>query len=348
MTLIHLFKCDEAKPACGNCIKHSVDCDFLSLDSPRSKLSPGPSQALDMSSLELLHNFTTRTYVTLSESLILRDFYRFSAVQRGLQCEYIMRTLLAISALHLAHHNVERRDHYQSLGMAQHQIATRDAMALITDPSPETAESLFLFSTLTIYFALACPRKDDGPLFIEESGFPEWMFLLQGTRAFMSIAGDQSNRLMAPLLNHGADRWFARQAGPDSSLDVANRHLTGMRSMIELRQSDAKLRNIYVRAIDELQKSFSILDRIGCEPCDLTDAFVWIFEVAEDLLPLLRVPTQEAVAIFAFFAVLLKRMEKHWYLHGWADHLIAKSYHLLDEEHRLWIQWPLQETGWIP
>jgi hypothetical protein len=39
---------------------------------------------------------------------------------------------------------------------------------------------------------------------------------------------------------------------------------------------------------------------------------VWIFEVAEDLLILLRVPTQEAVAIFAFFSVLLKRLEKHW------------------------------------
>jgi hypothetical protein len=221
-------------------------------------------------------------------------------------------------------------------------------VALITDPSPATAESLFLFSTLTIYFALACPRKDDGPLFIEESGFPEWMFLLQGTRAFMSIAGDQSNRPMAPLLNHGADRWLAREAGADFSLHVANQQLTGMRSMIELRQSDPKLCDIYIQAIDQLQKSFSILDRTGCEPCDLTDAFVWIFEVAEGLLPLLRVPTQEAVAIFAFFSVLLKRMEKHWYLQGWADHLIAKSYDLLDEEHRLWIQWPLQETGWIP
>ena len=121
------FKCDETKPACKNCVKHNVECDFLGLNSPRTDLSPGPSQVLDMSSLELLHNFTTRTFATLSESLILRDFYRFSAVQRGLQCEYIMRTLLAISALHLAHHNVEMRDYYQSLGMAHHRVATRDA-----------------------------------------------------------------------------------------------------------------------------------------------------------------------------------------------------------------------------
>ncbi|KAI1850820.1 hypothetical protein JX265_013300 [Neoarthrinium moseri] len=317
------------------------------LESPRSNLSPGPPQGLDVSSLELLHNFTTRTFATLSESLILRDFYRITAVQLGLQCEYVMRTLLAVSALHLAYHRPDMRDHYQSLGMAHHQVATRDAMAVMADPSPATAETLFLFSSVTIHFALACPRKNDGPLFIEESGFPEWMFLLQGTRAFMRITGTQSSGLITPLLSHGTDRWLARQSNPEPT-SRGHQYLDSMRSLISLRQSDVELRNIYIRAIDELQKSFSVFEGAGSEHCDLTDAFVWIFEVAEDLLPLLRVPTQEAVAVFAFFAVLLKRLEKHWYLRGWADHLIAKSYDLLDEEHRLWIQWPLEETGWIP
>lgn len=80
-----------------------------------------------MQNLELLHNFTTRTFATLSDSNIIRDFYRVSAVQLGLRCDYIMRTLLAISALHLAYHRPDMRDHYRSLAMTHHQIATRDA-----------------------------------------------------------------------------------------------------------------------------------------------------------------------------------------------------------------------------
>ncbi|KAK2603314.1 hypothetical protein N8I77_009779 [Diaporthe amygdali] len=215
----------------------------------------------------------------------------------------------------------------------------------MTDTDPTTAERLFLFSALTIYFALACPRKGDGALLVGESGYPDWLFLLQGTRAFTRILGPGVDGPVAPLFNHGADRWLARDPNPEPVSRV-HEHLDSMRSLIALRQHDVDLRNIYFKAIDELAKSFSVFDKAGGGQCDLTDAFVWIFEVAEDFLPLLREPTQEAVAIMAFFAVLLKRLEKQWWLRGWADHLIAKSYNLLDDEHRLWVQWPLQETGY--
>lgn len=212
---------------------------------------------------------------------------------------------------------------------------------------PSSAETLFLFSVLTIYFALASPRKNDGALFIEESGFPDWMFLLLGTREFMRIAGAQSRGPMAPLLRHGAERWLLRESKPEP-VSQARRHLDGMRSSMAPGQVDPARRDIYLRAIEELDKSFSVFDVAGSDNCDIIDPFVWIFEVAEDLLPLLRIPTQEAVAIFAFFAVLIRRLEKQWWLKGWAEHLIAKSYSLLDEEHRLWIQWPMEETGWVP
>ncbi|KAL2274192.1 hypothetical protein FJTKL_03594 [Diaporthe vaccinii] len=308
--------------------------------------SPGPSGGLDMQSLELLHNFTTRTFATLSDSIMIRDFYRVSAVQLGLQCDYIMRAVLAVSALHLAYHRPEMRDHYRSLAMVHHKVASRDAMALMAHSDPSTAEKVFLFSVLTIYFALACPRKGDGALLVGESGYPEWMFLLQGTRAFIRILGSCVDGHMAPLFNHGADRWLAREPNAEPASRV-HEHLDSMRSIIALRQADLDLRSTYLRAIDELAKSFSLFDGVGGGHCDMTDAFVWIFEVVDDLLPLLREPTQESVAIFAFFTVILRRLEKHWWLRGRADHLIAKSYNLLDEEHRLWIQWPLQEIGYV-
>jgi hypothetical protein len=27
---------------------------------------------------------------------------------------------------------------------------------------------------------------------------------------------------------------------------------------------------------------------------------------------------------------------------------MSKIYTLLDDEHKLWIRWPMEETGWIP
>lgn len=122
-----MYKCDESKPACGNCIKHNVDCDFIEIVDSRPSVSPGPSHSLDFSTLELLHNFATRTFVTLSDNATIRDFYRLNTVQLGFKCEYIMRSVLALSALHLAYHRADMRDHYQSLAMFHHQLASREA-----------------------------------------------------------------------------------------------------------------------------------------------------------------------------------------------------------------------------
>ncbi len=56
-------QCDEQKPACANCLKRNDKCDFLGSESPRFAISPG---GLNMTDLELLHNYTTTTHVTLS------------------------------------------------------------------------------------------------------------------------------------------------------------------------------------------------------------------------------------------------------------------------------------------
>ena len=80
-----------------------------------------------MQDLELLHNYTTKTYSTLTDSLLLREFYRTTAVQYGLKEEYIMRTVLSVSASHMAYHWPEMQRHYQVIAMGHHQIAAKSA-----------------------------------------------------------------------------------------------------------------------------------------------------------------------------------------------------------------------------
>lgn len=80
-----------------------------------------------MADLELLHQFTTYTYTTLTDDMSLRDFYRINIVQIGLKHEYIMRTVLSIAALHVAHHRKQSYDYYLSLSTAHHDAATRTA-----------------------------------------------------------------------------------------------------------------------------------------------------------------------------------------------------------------------------
>lgn len=80
------------------------------------------------------------------------------------------------------------------------------------------------------------------------------------------------------------------------------------------------------------------------------DVLPWHGRVNRDFFPLLDAnpPKQEAVAIFAHFLVLLKKLESQWWLEGWPDHLMGKAWAALDAEHRQWIGWPMEELGWIP
>ncbi|KAJ4285983.1 hypothetical protein N0V88_008170 [Collariella sp. IMI 366227] len=207
------IKCDERHPACLNCISHGVACPFLksgvgvnraarsSKAKSRSPISPanastpqpGPAMIppeggnLPLLELELLHNFTTKTYKTLTTDPSVWEFWRDDVVQLGLSCDYIMRAVLAVSALHLAYHRPERRDFY---------------------PSPPRRSN------------------PDGTFFIGESGVPDWAFLLSGGKSIMDILGEPGMDTVAgPFLHYGAVRWHARCAIIEQQQKPKNRTL---------------------------------------------------------------------------------------------------------------------------
>ena len=103
-----------------------------------------------MLDLELLLNYTTSTYSTFSNDRLVQDFWRHTVPDMGLQCDFVMRCVLALSALHIASYRPDRREFYISTALRHHQLASRKAMFLLGHVTEETAENLFIFSILTI------------------------------------------------------------------------------------------------------------------------------------------------------------------------------------------------------
>ncbi len=138
------------------------------------------------------------------------------------------------------------------------------------------------------------------------------------------------NTPVEDFLAYGFERWSARPSkqrldGPEAFGELKQRVLGAVR--------DEKLLSIYTLAIDELEICL-LSAQDASSPRDIIEAMMWLWAVADDLIPLLRIPSQEAVAIFAHFCILLKQYEDQWWLRGWSDYLISKSYDILDEEHR--------------
>lgn len=175
------------------------------------------------------------------------------------------------------------------------------------------------------------------------------MTLLMGTKSILAVAGDRikAGRLRA-MMTHGGQRWETfYKAGSAEDVRVRDKReaLDHLLSLVDNSVGDEGERRTYANAIGLLRESAHILDtRIQAH---MTDMFLWIWRVADDFLPLLQVPTQEAVVILVHFCVYLKLMEGQWWLTGWADHLISRAWEILDGEHRLWIQWPIEEAGWV-
>jgi hypothetical protein len=197
--------------------------------------------------------------------------------------------------------------------------------------------------------ALGWPRKAADTLLVDaNSGFPDWVYLLRGIKGFIEVAGVPNEGPLAPVFAHSRHRFVLREEA-DVTASPAYPALTELEQIIARRPGlDDGLRAVYATAVAELKKSFGQAEAPAATQYEMIDAFIWLFVMAEDLVPLLRAPKQEAVAIFAFFCVLLKKLEGQWWIQGWGRHLIANAHELLDEEGRLWIHWAVQEMGWVP
>ncbi|KLU85830.1 hypothetical protein MAPG_04850 [Magnaporthiopsis poae ATCC 64411] len=148
------IKCDEHRPSCRNCIRHGVACSFAeSGPSTPSQLGSGTDGDLSMLALELMHHYATSTHATLWSDPTVRSLWRGPVVSMALTRPYLMRSLLALSALHLAHNRPDERDRYTCVAIEYHQLALQQAAPLMSNLSRAEAEHIFLFSVSTFIFA---------------------------------------------------------------------------------------------------------------------------------------------------------------------------------------------------
>lgn len=123
-----------------------------------------------------MHNFVTVTCTTMASDPAVRQLLRTTAVHMAVGCEYIMRSILAVSALHLARYRPREKDLYIRRALQHHQAASSVAIDLMTDLRVEECERLHIFSMLTIYYG-ASLFLDPYPALLKSltyTGFQLW------------------------------------------------------------------------------------------------------------------------------------------------------------------------------
>ena len=386
------FQCDEQKPACSNCIKHSTRCSFLrhvlpaqsSLGtsprieyllngpvSPPKSSSPAsitetsgtlnsaqtpaeftlpailPPRAsnpnLNVADLELLHNYDTSTSYTMATIPALQTFLRLNVPRIAFSHPFLLHAILGISALHLAHFKKDFRAHYLSQAQYHYQIALRNATPLLSAISEDTCSALYLFSTMCPLFTMGMGPRPGDFLFFGEHGLPEGLLLFRGMRTLIESHPEILEKSdLSPMLSVSIRQVLQSPA--------ENQHLQALRQLIVEAASSQFNVQIHLEALEMLARSFPSTSTSGSRSSQTSPqtVFVWLYRVSDEFISCLQRRDPIALVILAHFCVLLNDLSNLWCMKGWVEHLLSEIHRSLDEEHRMWMNWPMEEIGWIP
>ncbi|KAF7532701.1 hypothetical protein G7054_g7720 [Neopestalotiopsis clavispora] len=382
------IKCDEQKPSCRNCIKHSAVCDYAGAV-PEAAAGPnggrpsgvnGPStleqqaspepMSLNPVHLELLHNYTTATCYTLSAYVPLRTMWRINVPRLGFTTSFVMRAVLALSALHLSRLQPSKADFYLSIARSEHQVAMRTATELLRNVTAGNCSALFIFSLITFFYTVASPRASGHMLLFDGSGILDWLVILRGLRHISDAATEEL--LAGPFAAAVAfgrikvDQTRLRPASTSSAWNSTAEHkqLATLRQLISRTVSDLQSLATYVETVDILETCFlehqSRLPTMDLRALDANDSsatsdvketttvFTWPYLVSGEYMEMLGQRQDVALVILAHYCVLLQSLNGCWWMHGWPAYLVKNIWQALNGPHRLWIQWPMEEIGWQP
>ncbi|KAF2661145.1 hypothetical protein K491DRAFT_587689 [Lophiostoma macrostomum CBS 122681] len=369
-------KCGEERPSCRNCSRRGDLCDLsdetivpnalevpstvastasaLSGSHTPQVLSRAPSfvddgngmGALTVLDLELLHHYTTSTCPTLSSDPIIRNWLLVNVPQLGFSHSYVLYSVLALAASHLAHFRPNSRQYYYAEATARHTIATSIAAPILSAISTDNLIPMYSFSILTLFISFASLGHENDLLFDASNVIPGWFTLFRGVRTVLEFNERAIRSSSISFL-------FSKRPGvnmPHESKQLDHDALKEFQEYIVTSTSeDEHTRQKLLDAFQDLKVAFYPFygEELSNEG-KVRSIFTWLYRISDEYIDMLRQGNSNALCILAFFSVLLHRLEYNWWLKGWSTHLIDRIYAALDHTHRCWIRWPIQEIGWVP
>ncbi|KAH8593480.1 hypothetical protein B0O99DRAFT_214171 [Bisporella sp. PMI_857] len=315
----------------------------LQLCSPASwTLQP---RDMDKQSRELLHHYTTTVYETMAANTHL-DIWKSEIPRLGLAHPFLMHGTLAISALHLSRMAPSRSREFRALAIQEEHKALPSFRSALAKCDPMYIHAVFAFSGNVIPYILASSTTDTciaARLPAKDDNHPHWFLALRGFQ---------------PLV---VNNWMALRQGPFAALLVppqtmARNHtdnpddtqlalLEDMFSLPTTTSAPTSERLVYAEALAALRHVFHLPSSPRGAWLDVRAAvYIWPVAISQSYVDLLYKKTPQSLVLFAYYCVLLKRINSCWYFKGLGEALLVTIERELDPEWHPWIVWPLQQS----
>ncbi|KAE8372333.1 hypothetical protein BDV26DRAFT_103331 [Aspergillus bertholletiae] len=328
------IKCDEARPSCGSCRKKKIACAFLSQAPlplnplqrfpPRSSSpSPGlPSAAtnptIPLLELELLHHWHTATAASLAHSTSRQDLFRITVPDIALSYPFLMHSLLAVSALHIARTcPPENRHRYTEAAIKHNDLSLSLCTPLLSNVTSENCHALFAFSCFVAIFAYAAQHPASCCDTLDVGDVVKVFKLVRGAGSIVGQARPWIEQgEMRQLLNAGRS---LRQASMTKyALELCAR-------LQEIIEQHANVLLQDKRVGPSLSASFEHLRDVFRRCATLEDPnslMAWPVLVDAGYLDLLLEGEPTSFVILGHYGAALELLGDEWWLDGWGEFLV--------------------------
>jgi len=304
-----------------------------------------------MGDLDLLHYYTTSDLTPTSGNDEYPVVWQTVAAKLAMDHPFLMHGMLATSAIHLSRLFPERQEEHAILAANHMNLALPFLLPEAMNITEQNSSAIFAFSALVAFYATAAPHPPGGLLFPgtrRPDETPDRLNLITGTLAIGSSAWQEmALSLMTTSPDHRLQ--LDGPGNPNSATPLQslfNLHLVALHSLYSDSMSSTPDQvheySIYLTALRGLQENFSVpVSPVKVPPHQ------WVTKIPHEYITFLRERRPGALVLLAYLCVLLKKAESDWRMDGLAQQLMAAIVKNLPSCWDCWIQWPLNQVGYV-
>ncbi|GAM89082.1 hypothetical protein ANO11243_071170 [Dothideomycetidae sp. 11243] len=291
-----------------------------------------------MTHLKLLHHFLTETCLGILGQPAQLERYRGMAAKHAFSHEFLMSEMLALAALHLSITipDTQQREWYRDLSVALMDRALREFNEKLPTMNADNCVTFVMFAHVvglhSFRSAMLARESSIGALLPK---LTQTVNLMRGLNPIM--------RPWMPVLMQEEFGDMIRDAEnlPQSATDVGGLTETFSRLLEQAEMRDGT-RELYMKAVKHLQENLNYIGHDSGSEDSTFAVFAWWVNMPRELVDHLEERRPEALALLAWYAVVLHRHRGSWVIGDSGKYMFGLIEQHLGARWEDWIAWPKQ------
>ncbi|GAD94258.1 conserved hypothetical protein [Paecilomyces variotii No. 5] len=283
----------------------------------------------------LFHHYMTVTTLSITADIKRLDRWRSFIPSVAKEAEYSLHSLLAFSALHLAHIQRDNRRRYLSIATSHQCQALATFRSEVKSITQDNTTPIVVFSCFLILYELGLVHPNHQVCDMQD---PITKFI----QSVMLIHNAVKSLKQAPWLRVGPVMQLLLRSARENAPSVPPEVYQALRQLDILNETttvDAHERQIYTDAVQHLRDCF---EAVSISPEEWLPSLRWANVVSSDYVAALQEKRPMALVILVHFCLLVYHSPERWWMSGWNETIVNEAMQLLDGSWKPHILWAIE------